>query len=57
MNNNDVNQNAWLFRPIFTLRGMDTFGKFSAVFDKGDNFCNFLFAYLYIIPLLKKGLL
>ena len=33
----------------------DTQGTFSAIFDKGDNFCYFLFALLYTNPFLKKG--
>ena len=35
---------------------MDTLGKFSATFQKGDNFSNFLFAFLYTVSLLEKGL-
>ena len=36
---------------------MDTFDKFSAIFDKEDNFCDFLFALMHANPLLKSGLL
>ena len=39
------------------LRPMDTFWDSAAIFHKGDNFCDFLFAFLRINPLLKKGLL
>ena len=31
--------------------------KFFTIFDKGGNFCDFLFAVLYTNPLLEKGLL
>ena len=36
---------------------MDTLDRFSAIFDKGDNFGDFLFALLYSDPSLKRGLL
>ena len=41
--------NLWL------LRGLDTLGRFSAVFDKGDNFCDFLFTILRTKVFWKKG--
>ena len=28
------------------FKSMDTLGKYSAIFDKGDNFCDFLFDFL-----------
>ena len=31
----------------------DTLGRFSSIFDKGDKFCDFLYAFLYSNPLLK----
>ena len=37
-----------------SLSGLDTLCRFSAIFCKGDDFCNFLFAFLYIKPPLKK---
>ena len=39
------------------LKKLDTLGRFSAIFYKGDNFCDFLFASLHINPLLRRGLL
>ena len=39
------------------LRGLDTLGRFSAIFYKEDYFYIFLYAFLYTTPLLKKGLL
>ena len=36
---------------------MDAFDKFFAIFTKGDNFCDYLFASMYATPLLKRGLL
>ena len=39
------------------LRRQDTHGTFSAIFDTGDNFCYFLFAFLQTKCLLKRGLL
>ena len=35
---------------------MNAPGKFSAFFDKDDNFCNFLFAFMGNNPLLKRDL-
>ena len=40
-----------------TLRGLDTLGSWSSIFSKGDNFCDFLFAFLNSKPLLKRVLL
>ena len=40
----------------FNLRGLDTTGTFSATFCKGDNFCEFLFAFLDTKALLKRDL-
>ena len=37
-----------------SLRRMYTSGRFPPFFDKGDNFCDFLFALLDVSPLLKK---
>ena len=39
-----------------TVRCMDTLGRFSASFDKGDYFADFLFAFLHKRPPLKRGL-
>ena len=39
------------------LRWPDTFGKFSTIVYKGDNFCHFLFAFLHTKSPLKRGLL
>ena len=36
---------------------MDALNKFCAIFNKGDKFCDFLFAFLYIDPLLIRDLL
>ena len=36
------------------LRWMETRGRFSLIFDKEDNLCDFLLAFLYIKPLLKR---
>ena len=38
------------------LNELDTLGRFFAISDKGDNFCDFLFALLHANPLLKRGL-
>ena len=40
-------------------RGLDGLGRFSAIFQKDYvyNFCEFLFAFLLIKPLLKRDLL
>ena len=34
--------------------GLDTPGRFSAIFNMGDNFCDFLFGFLHTNPLLKR---
>ena len=39
-----------------TLRGPDTVRRFCAILYKGDNLCDFLFAFLHTKSLLKKGL-
>ena len=36
------------------LRGLDALGRLSAIFNKGDNSCDFMFVTK---PLLKMGLL
>ena len=36
---------------------MGTHGRFSALFYKGDNLCDFLFTILHTKPFLKRGLL
>ena len=41
----------------FVFRQMDTLGRFSVISAKGDNFCDFLFAFLNTEFLLKMGLL
>ena len=33
------------------IKGIGTFGTFSAIFDKRDNFCDFVFALLRTSPL------
>ena len=38
------------------VKGIDTLGSFSIIFNKGDNFCVFLFAFLHTKSLLKRGL-
>ena len=40
-----------------TLGGFDALSLFLAIANKGDNFCDFLFAFLHTKSLLKKGLL
>ena len=50
----------WLIYKILygiLLLGFDTLGRFSAIFYKGDNFCDFMFDNLCNSPLLKKGVL
>ena len=37
--------------------GLDTSGRFSVVFIKEDNFCDFMSAFLHTNSLLKRGLL
>ena len=39
------------------LRGIDTPGRFYAMFYKGDNFCVFLFAFQHTKCFLEGGLL
>ena len=36
---------------VIIIKGLDTSGRFSAMSDKGDNFCYFLFAFLRTKPL------
>ena len=48
-----VGQGFETFRPFI---GLDTPGRFSISY-KGNNFCDFLFAYLHSNTLLKRGLL
>ena len=36
---------------------LNTHGRLSAIFHKGDHFWDFLFALLHTKPLLKRGLL
>ena len=36
------------------LRQMVTLGRFSAIFDNGDNFCDLVFAFLHIKPPSEK---
>ena len=38
----------------YNLRGPDTLGKFSAMFYKGDNYCDFTFAFLTSYPIWKR---
>ena len=38
----------------YIIRG---FGRFSAIFDKVDNYCDFLITFLYTNPFLKRDLL
>ena len=46
----------WLDVPqIMEIRRINTLGRFSAILDKGDNFCYFLFAFLYTKLYLKVG--
>ena len=40
----------------YSVKGLDTFGRFSTIFEKGDNFWDFLFAPT-MNPQLKRGLL
>ena len=49
----------WTIKSYYKgkLRRMDILGKHSTIFDKGDNFDDFLRALLYIDLLIKKGLL
>ena len=39
---------------IYLLRGLDTVCRFSSIFNKGDNFCHVLFAFLHTNSLLKR---
>ena len=39
------------------LRVLYTPGRSSTIFDKGDNFCDLLFAFLCIEPILEMSLL
>ena len=42
-----------IFTDNVHLRKIAAFDRFTAIFHKGDNFDDFLFAFLYIKPLLK----
>ena len=45
-------------RPILMIgqiKGLDTQGRFSAIFTNGGNFCVFLFAFLCAKPSHRKG--
>ena len=35
---------------------MDKLGRLFAILDKGDNFCDFMFAFLHTNPHVKSGL-
>ena len=37
-----------------SFEGLDALGRFFTSFDKGDNFYDFLFAFLHTMPLLKR---
>ena len=41
----------------FILRLLDALGRFSAILDKGDNVCDFLFVFMHTKPLLERCLL
>ena len=38
---------AEFYLGLYYLRGIDTLGIFSAIFHKGDNFCDHLLAFLH----------
>ena len=42
---------------MLNLRGLDKLNRLFTTVYKGNNFCDFLFAFLHITPLLKIGLL
>ena len=44
-------------KESYFLRWMNTQGDFAAIFHKGNNFCDFLIAFLHISRPLKRGLL
>ena len=44
----------YLSFPFF-LRGIDNLGELSTLLFKGYRFCDFLFAFLHIMPLLKRS--
>ena len=39
---------------VLLLKALDTLNRFPALFYKGKYFCDFLFTFLYIKPILKK---
>ena len=43
--------------PNEGLKGLDTLGRFSVIVYRGDNFCDFLFAFIHTQQLRKGGLL
>ena len=49
----------WKVIPVrlIVMKGLYTSCGFSAIFNMGDNFCDFLFAFLSTRSLLKKSLL
>ena len=44
---------AMFYRSYLKHMLLDTLGKFSVIFNKGDNFCDIMLAFLYPNPLLK----
>ena len=55
--NESSEQPCLLLRAYVFLLKLDTLGRFCANFYNEENFCNFLFAFLHIKPLLLIGLL
>ena len=49
----DLSLRGGFTSPLLSFRGLDKLGRLSAIFHKGDNFCDFLFAFLQRKPLLK----
>ena len=45
-----IHLNRHVFIIIHLISGLDTLGRFSFMFFKGDNFCDFLFAFLHSVP-------
>ena len=44
----------FIFEEYGASRGRDTLGKFFTILHKGDNFCDFMFAFLYTKALIKR---
>ena len=58
---NAISTFFWTSAPfLVSIRGLDSFGRFSLIFYKGENFCDFLFVFCSVssqVPFLKGSTL